>query len=773
MRFAYRLAIIAIFLAACITPARAAREIAVMVTVEGVSLRQLVGWRLPAYSRLIASGAIGLMNNKTDGYQSVENNSVTIGAGTHALGMVTSGAARQQFWVSTLGVPLGGINTNYAQQAYNAGEIIDRETAGQLFTRHTGVTAPDNSIVHTAITPLQRLNTIQHYTIKPGLLGQQLTDNGVGTAVYGNSDAGHVKARNSVAIVMNMEGWVAHGDVGERTLLADPARPFGARTDYAYIMRQVQNLPAGRHFVVIEAGDNHRLAANGTYLPTERYLEQQKLAARECGEFLLRLNEYLRDSTDRYLLCWMVVEQENSAAARGDLLTPVLLDGDGVPSGLLTSQTTRRPGLIANIDLAPGILRFFGITPDATMLGSALYGVAHPHALEALSSMNERIVFTYLARPSIMIGYVVFVGFCVIWAIAMMFMRYYRIRCLPWAFRPTLVKTALVGHLLFGVVQLGAAALDIYRTLPVVIFIIGIAAIAAHALVRLVRDLRILFAIVGLLAMSAICLDLLNGSLLLKRAIISYDPIAGIRFYGIGNEACGMLIGATLLGLFSMLDRWRQRRGFLLPLAVLACIAVFVLIGSPRYGTNFGGMLAALAGFAVALMKIHGNIFRARVLLPAIVVALLSIGGMLALNMGQDAGSQTHIGRGFSQAFASGPGYMGDLIARKWSMNMRLMRSSIWTYALISLLVSLLIILYRPVGIVQQTMRDHPFLNAGLLGILASMFVGLLVNDSGVSMAATGLLFLTAPMLLMVMEKMSAQPPASECLNPSAPLPQE
>ncbi|HEX2949852.1 MAG TPA: hypothetical protein VHV83_09860, partial [Armatimonadota bacterium] len=270
-------------------------------------------------------------------------------------------------------------------------------------------------------------------------------------------------------------------------------------------------------------------------------------------------------------------------------------------------------------------------------------------------------------------------------------------------------------------------------------------------------DTRLISTIVGLATASLLCVDLLFGQPLLRQSVLSYDAITGIRFYGLGNESSGVLLGATLLGLYALLDHSAFFRRNILWTVVLPYILVFVLVGAPSFGSDFGGMFAALAGFGYALLKARSDRKWRRNMIWTAVVGVILLGVLIATNINLDASKQTHIGRAFHDAMQQGPSIIVDLAVRKWSMNIRLIRSSLWTYALLSLLISLVILFYRPVGIIKGTLRKHPLLNAGFKGIIIGMVVALLTNDSGIAMAATGLLYLAIPLILMVMDVVSAR----------------
>ncbi|MGB9802178.1 MAG: hypothetical protein ACPLUI_00005, partial [Desulfofundulus sp.] len=74
-----------------------------------------------------------------------------------------------------------------------------------------------------------------------------------------------------------------------------------------------------------------------------------------------------------------------------------------------------------------------------------------------------------------------------------------------------------------------------------------------------------------------ILLDILLGGPLQKTAIMGYDPIVGARFYGIGNEYMGILIGSMIIGsttLLTRLPQWRKPLMFLTAILYLTTIYV-------------------------------------------------------------------------------------------------------------------------------------------------------------------------------------------------------
>ena len=637
----------------------------------------------------------------------------------------------------------------------NASEIDPHgELGGEIYRRDIGFTAPRTAIVAPGISALQRLNASLQYAITPGELGEQLTLAGIRTAVFGNADQGDHLNRSAVAIAMDQHGCVTSGDVSARTLLPDSARPFGVHTNYAYFLRQIQASTAGPQFVVVESGDGKRLAPFADWMTPARYAAEKRRCAEECANFALQLNDYYKSQHQPYLLCLAVLEPDARHQLRGDQLTPIILTGDGVPAGLLTSPSTHRPGLVINIDLTATILHFFGIKPDMSVLGYPMQSVpAAPRPLRQLQTMNAQMVATFTARAPVIEGYVLVLCLSIlVYIMAMMYIAMAK-RKLSGLFRPAHFRVLLIALMLAPLALIVAPALHIYATLPLGLFLLLFSLLLALALAYGVRELRLVFAAIGLATTLAICGDQLFHLSLIKHSILGFDPISGVRFYGIGNEYAGVLIGSSLLGIYALIDYYAPRRRQLLAPAGLLCVVIFIVLGAPALGAKFGGMVVAIAAFTYALARAYGGTRWKRLLWQGAACMIVLFLLMLLLN----AHGQTHIGRAIADTLQN-PRSLLDTALRKWAMNFRLVYLTFWALALLSLIVGIGVVSYRPVGMVRFVLRDHPILNAGLLGILLGMTIGFFTNDSGVVMAATGLIYLAFPLMLLVLREMTVAP---------------
>ena len=77
----------------------------------------------------------------------------------------------------------------------------------------------------------------------------------------------------------------------------------------------------------------------------------------------------------------------------GRNLSPVLFYGEGIPRGLLHSDTTRRSGIVGNIDIAPSILQYFD-TENPQIQGKALDFVSLTDNYNFLVSLEDQVVKT-------------------------------------------------------------------------------------------------------------------------------------------------------------------------------------------------------------------------------------------------------------------------------------------------------------------------------------------------------------------------------------------
>ncbi|UUZ83023.1 hypothetical protein LJK88_03365 [Paenibacillus sp. P26] len=123
----------------------------------------------------------------------------------------------------------------------------------------------------------------------------------------------------------------------------------------------------GVSLAVLELGDLYRLYLERTRYSTELFVQRKQEIMAEMDAFLEKLSGGLAKTGG---VLWIVSPEANAEALKvKSLLTPVLRWEAGTGPAMLSSATTRRPGVVAAVDLAPSLLKEFGAAKPPAMVG--------------------------------------------------------------------------------------------------------------------------------------------------------------------------------------------------------------------------------------------------------------------------------------------------------------------------------------------------------------------------------------------------------------------
>jgi hypothetical protein len=260
-------------------------------------------------------------------------------------------------------------------------------------------------------------------------------------------------------------------------------------------------------------------------------------------------------------------------------------------------------------------------------------------------------------------------------------------------------------------------------------------------------------AVMGL-TFAVLVLDVLTGSRLQLDSVLGYSPLVAGRFTGIGNVAFGVFGSSALLAATSVAIKrpgWHD-------VAAIGAVAV-VADGAPMWGSDVGGVLALIPGFAVLLLLCaRARLSWRRVLaIGAAAVAVVLAFGLA--DYARPASAQTHLGRFVGRILHGGAGTVLD---RKLHSDLDLLTANVGTLIVpVATAISLWLIL-RPRPRLARAYARHPELRFGMLALCVLALVGLIVNDSGIAIPAVAVL-LGVPYLLTVLTgDTSPEPPAEE-----------
>ncbi len=379
--------------------------------------------------------------------------------------------------------------------------------------------------------------------------------------------------------------------------------------------------------------------------------------------------------------------------------------------GTLETPTTRRPGLVTAIDVAPTVLRFVGAGVPAAVRGQAITraGRRDPAGLE-----RQR------ARLGVIDGRR--------WPAIDAFL-------LAWLGLVVLGGAVRRGRGVRGMLRLGGLAAlwtpsttlvagALAPTRPVELgVVVGGALLLAAACDRAIPWPRAPLAPAGVMVVAYV-VDLGLGSPLISASILGPNPIAGSRFYGIGNELEAALPIVLFAGLAAALTRRppgaREVRAFAVVGLAFTAVAAW-----GRMGADVGAVFTIGGGTTAGALALRGRMTRR----TAILVCAVPLAGLVAL-AGFDL--VTRAGGHFTGTVLDA-GSLGDVagtIGRKLADAFRQLRRGVMPIDTAVCLAAAAYVLRRPARVLAPV-GGAPAWRAFVVGGFAAGMVGSLANDSG------------------------------------------
>lgn len=659
---------------------------------------------------------------------------------------------------------------SFIGEGYSLDEQVEGATAAVVYQRRTGLRAPPGSVVHLQTGPIFRANEKLYNPTQVGYLGETLKKAGIRVAVFGNSDLPGLPYRPAVAIAMDQNGVVPMGDVSARCLCADPSSPAGIITDVPKLAAMVKKALASVDFVVVDFGDTTRLEVVRPFLSPSAY-ERYRVRALGSLEQFMRTLRMLEPAPNEI---WRVsLSPRLSESGEWDSLAPITIcakAGYGLRS--MFSDTTRTPGLVTAIDIAPTILRAYGVSPTETIGRPIVPAKSKVGPILARLDTQSRLI----ERAQLpILGAFAALGVIVI-TIATVVVTFL-VRCSP--FTGALLRFLVLCLAGAPLAMLVAPSFRADTTgkagLVVALCTLAVAAtsrLAGWAIQRWTRaaagDLSLAAAQLG----TALCLIVVGltglGSSNLRFSMVSGSLIGGTRYYGIGNEYMGVLVGGLLAAALWFAAAFAgSRRARILNAAINLLFVLAILALSPSFGANTGGLITAVVTFGLAIIAIGGRRFglRQAVLLTVLGAALAVALGVLDIVSRGSNGS--HLGRALA-GFSDGRlPYLAVLAGRKLLMNVRLLGTRQATTALLAFLPFFVLWFSGTQRRVDDFLQDRPRLRWGLIAGLIGAVAAFLLNDSGIVSAFLILACLVQALLYSMLESRKLIADIPKCLASS------
>jgi hypothetical protein len=430
----------------------------------------------------------------------------------------------------------------------------------------------------------------------------------------------------------------------------------------------------------------------------------------------------------------VLVSPGSSGDPRGkEVLAPLIWYHPGGTGGLLYSPTTRREGIVSNVDLAPTVLEALNVPPTDRMLGRPMRVVSG--SIDDFFQKMERVHTIYRMRASVISAFIVFQIVVLLSSLVILWRRWYRF----WG----VIQGLLIAMLILPFLLLFISGAMIPHTWGFLL-VVGILAVIFTFVLRRMPVIPLLL-VLGLLGCIPVVFDGVFGGGLIEQSFLGYDPIKGARYYGIGNEYMGIVIGSAILACAAWLEHRRTVRRLTVAVFFLVLLIFFA---APFWGTNAGGALAAAVGFGMAYYRF----FHRKRGDQWYWIALLFLGLGMVFLVGVNllfTDQPSHIGRALSYLWSGDVDEIAHIIMRKLEVNLRLLRVSSWGKALITSLFVLTLISYRPFRGLKWMKTHYPKLYNGFASIGVGALAALALNDSGLVSAATAMIYAVVPFLII------------------------
>ncbi len=583
------------------------------------------------------------------------------------------------------------------------------------------------------IDDIVQFNNDNSYNVCIGALGDFFRGKGLKTAVIGGQVFEGRHYAPGALIAMDSNGVIDDGEIGQ------------AITDFDVLFDAFEEKYRQNHLLVLDTGNISKWASGSP----DPFDIDKGFVLRNVNVLIRKIVNVIED--DPTLLIVLSPHYNAHDAKQGRRLTPVVFWGKDIEKGLLISDTTRRPGIVGNIDIAPAIARFFdGRLEQVT--GEPVQVKASDRNIDKVTALHNLTAFNAKNRGVVLQGYITLqIVLLLLTLILFLLPKKYAVfspraslpvsRHIPKILRAFILFILICPFTLFMMPLLHIDSLAVY-----VVLLIVFNSAAAYGIYKLCRHHHTRMICISVITAVVILVDLIIQGPLNKSSLLGYDAVIGARYYGLGNEYMGILIAAVLLAVVPLvykkiLPKW---------IGMLIFISVIPIIGLSAFGANVGGTITATVAFGFAVLNIYRKKLSVKNVLGIIGVMILVVSAFAVYDIYFSA-QKSHLAKAIITFEQQGFQVILDIIGRKMAMNLKLLRWTIWSRVLLVSVLVIIVLLLKPKGLLHQFLSKYSSFSVGWYAIVVASIIGMLVNDSGVVVAATANIFLIFSLLYFIL----------------------
>ncbi|QGT99039.1 hypothetical protein SYNTR_0446 [Candidatus Syntrophocurvum alkaliphilum] len=661
----------------------------VVFLIDKFDLEDLNYQTTPNLYNLSQNSSLGLLNTKTASDRTVKNICATISA---------SGLA---------------VASTFAHLNFESTEIYNGEKAGNLFFRNTGIRPDDQNLVVSSIEVINRNNHTRNLSM-PGYLGDSIQARDFTTAVVGNSDLPGYSSRNGVLILMSSMGIVDDGAISKKILQKNNL----FKTNQNYLVNAVKS-NIENNVLLIELGDLSRLDTVAHMFSNEEYNILRLKLLSHIDSIIGEIKEqYLNDKTDIYVIS---TSTSRNTQLNGSILTPIIVNKSNF-TGVLGSYSTQRDGIVLATNIANSIINSL----DANIKDPLLYKPTE-QTLDKIFTIKNQVEFNYNNQRQALLFWGFIILIClIILTINLVIKRF---------------KASYINFLICFILSTPLTFLILTKLPPIkmlifliLIFILNLTITLFFIFIQKITNIKSFILILGLTIL-IIIIDLIFALDLINNSLLSYQVISGFRYYGIGNEYLGFLLGSTIV-LCSLLLNRKYLNKYTKTFIALLILLVIGSIAYPFWGINVGGTITATLALAFYFLRITNK----KINLLKIFLLFLFTGSIVAIialiDLSQPTMLQSHLANSINAIKLNGVNELLKIINSKLSMHIDIINYSKLGWLFLGVLAFTVYIFKNQPQTLLNIKKTSPFIYKGLEGIILASVLAVIFNDSGIITAS-------------------------------------
>ena len=444
---------------------------------------------------------------------------------------------------------------------------------------------------------------------------------------------------------------------------------------------------------------------------------------------------------------WLLVPNSPQTDWMNRRLTPILVFGEKVPSGLLTSTTTRLTGLVSSVDFSPTLLAQLSIPVPDEVTGKAMQvDTSVDDRLAYLRWLDQRGIKPLKDLPALSFAIAVVIVIAValtVWASALS-LNQRRAQRLSETTASAAIFVIVSGMSipasLFLVAQLPhqSGVAGAFQLLTI-ISLLGLLALSLAKKLNATPFPNPLKAAGLICAFSAIVA--MFGVPLYWATPLGHYPTSGWRYFGITNSGVGIVLAGTIFA-WSLL-------AFPKRFVSVWLLASPLLMGFSLWGANFGGALTLAIGFAAAWELIDNpKPSWGKVAALSLAALVLTLFALIVAESFVPADQQAHFGALLQRVRSAGCGVLTETVLRKATLLWEFFARTPLNFFAFSLFVAFQIAAAKLAKRSDLFAQLKPTFNAVFFGSLA----GLVLNDSGMEVVGMALVSVGGVFFLSLLE---------------------